>query len=95
MKRRSEIITFKVDAALLEAMRGISNRSDFIRSAVITALDSGCPLCHGTGVLTTKQREHWNRFQETHAFEECDDCHEEYLVCQNQTRRSTRRKRTG
>ena len=33
-KRKQEIITFKADEPLLEAMRGISNRSEFIRAAI-------------------------------------------------------------
>jgi hypothetical protein len=81
VKRKSEIVTFKVDDSLLEAMKGIPNRSDFIRSAVISALEGGCPLCQGTGILTPKQREHWNSFTRDHSFVECGECHEIHLVC--------------
>ena len=49
MKKKTDIITFKVDATLLEALRGIENRSEFIRSAILSALDNVCPLCRGTG----------------------------------------------
>jgi len=85
MNRKSEIITFKVDESLLEAMKGIRNRSNFIRSAVVAALEGGCPLCHGTGVLTPSQREHWNSFIRDHSLEECQDCHETYLVCSHRS----------
>jgi len=78
---RNEVITFKVDEQLLEAMKGIPNRSDFIRSALLAALDSHCPVCKGTGVLTPKQREHWGAFAKDHSFAECGDCHEVHLVC--------------
>ena len=82
MRRRTpDIITFKVDESLREAMKGIPNRSEFIRNAVLNALDSGCPLCRGTGTLTPHQRTHWAKFAADHALKECDDCHEFHLVC--------------
>ena len=59
VRNKPEIITFKADKSLLDAMKGIPNRSAFIRSAVLAALDSACPLCGGTGVLTPSQRERW------------------------------------
>ena len=40
---KEAIITFKVDAALAKAMKGVGNRSEFIRSAVLAALDSSLP----------------------------------------------------
>jgi hypothetical protein len=80
-RRKRDIITFKVDEALWEAMRGIPNRSEFIRSAILAALDSTCPLCRGTGSLTPDQRKHWEDFAQSHVVEECDDCHAVHLVC--------------
>ena len=79
--KKDEVITFKVNAALAEAMAGIPNRSDFIRKAVIAALDGACPLCKGTGILTPAQRKHWRSFAVTHSVKECDECHEPYIVC--------------
>ena len=81
MPKKDEVITFKVDRALAEAMRGISNRSAFIRTAILSALDNTCPLCYGTGVLTPKQADHWQEFCHHHHVEECPDCHEAHLVC--------------
>ena len=79
--RKPRIITFKVHPSLLEALKGVRNRSEFIRNAVLAALDSACPLCKGTGILTPSQREHWKTFAADHAVEECDECHELRLVC--------------
>jgi len=79
--RKNEIITVKVSHSLVEAMRGIPNRSRFIRDAILAALDSTCPLCGGTGILTPKQREHWREFSAGHVLEECPDCHEMHLTC--------------
>lgn len=78
---KTEIVTFKADDALLDAMKGIPNRSEFIRSAVLQALDSVCPLCSGTGIMTASQKEHWESFRKDHKLEECTDCHELHLIC--------------
>ena len=62
-------------------MQGIQNRSEFIRAAILAALDSVCPLCKGSGILTPDQRRHWESFAKTHSLEECGDCHAVHLVC--------------
>lgn len=83
------MITFKVDESFLEAMKGVDNRSEFIRSAILSALDNQCPLCKGTGVLSPQQKEHWNAFERDHSIQECDKCHEIKLVCANRDASST------
>jgi hypothetical protein len=83
--RKPEIITFKVDAGLSEALRNLPNRSEFIRNALLTALEGTCPLCNGTGTLTAAQRQHWDAFMETHAVRRCGDCHAMHLVCEGAT----------
>jgi hypothetical protein len=82
-RSKNDVITFKVDESLHHAMEGIPNRSEFIRAAILAALDNVCPLCNGTGILTPNQREHWNAFAGTHALEECGHCHERRIVCLN------------
>ncbi len=62
-------------------MRGIPNRSEFIRSAIQAALESTCPLCRGTGMLNPDQQKHWKQFAQNHKLEECDDCHAIHIVC--------------
>ena len=84
MKKKQEIITFKVDQNLLEAIRHIPNRSEFIRTAIIEALGNVCPLCNGTGMLTPSQKLHWNDFAADHSIVTCDECHEAILVCSNE-----------
>ena len=80
-KAKLEIITFKSDEALSEALKGIDNRSEFIRNAILAALENTCPLCKGTGVLSPKQKEHWEEFKRDHPVEECSDCHEYVFRC--------------
>jgi hypothetical protein len=79
--KKEEIITFKVDGDLARAMAGIPNRSEFIRSAILASLDSTCPLCSGTGMLTPRQKKHWIRFSKNHSIEECETCHAYHIVC--------------
>ena len=87
---KTEVISFKADEALLNAMRGVSNRSEFIRSAILAALDGTCPLCSGTGTLTPNQIRHWNDLASDHSVEECEDCREIRLVCSNRADRDAR-----
>jgi metal-responsive CopG/Arc/MetJ family transcriptional regulator len=79
--KKEEVITFKVDESLSEALEGIRNRSEFIRKAILAALDSTCPLCQGTGILTPSQQSHWREFSRRHHVEQCADCNEPHLVC--------------
>ncbi len=81
MRRKQDIITFKVDEGLLRAIKDIPNRSEFIRGAVMAALGIVCPLCDGTGMLSQNQKGHWDDLAADHAVERCDDCHEPVLVC--------------
>ncbi|MFW6286794.1 MAG: CopG family transcriptional regulator [Candidatus Sumerlaeota bacterium] len=75
------VVTFKADDALIESLSSVPNRSEFIRSAIVAALEGACPLCMGTGILTPSQRDHWREFARNHPVEECSDCHELHLVC--------------
>ncbi len=90
---KDEIITFKADGSLLAAMKAVPNRSEFIRAAVLAALDSSCPLCNGTGVLTPNQRRHWKAFAADHAVEQCGKCHEFRVVCARSGRRDAAHKK--
>ena len=87
MSHRSDqhIITFKADDSLVEAMQNIPNRSAFIRSAILAALDSACPLCLGTGVMSPNQKRHWLEFTKHHEVVTCQDCDEQRLVCAAET----------
>ncbi|MBA3699701.1 MAG: hypothetical protein H0W78_12710 [Planctomycetes bacterium] len=58
-------VSFKVDAAIMERLRSISNRSTFIRTAILAALGDTCPLCHGAGVLMPEQRRQWDATQQS------------------------------
>jgi hypothetical protein len=78
---RQKVITFKVPEALEEAMKGIPNRSEFIRTAILTALNQLCPLCKGSGILEPNQQKHWAQFARDHAVEECVQCNAVHLVC--------------
>jgi hypothetical protein len=89
-KTKHEVITFKVDSTVAEAMKGIPNRSEFIRSAILSAFENTCPLCKGMGILSPDQRKHWKAFSKKHRVRECDDCHAFHLVCDADLRRNRR-----
>ena len=80
-ERKQEIISFKADGAMAKALSQVPNRSEFIRSAVLSALRNACPLCGGTGHLTAHQRRHWEAFTSTHSVRKCTDCRAVHLVC--------------
>jgi hypothetical protein len=78
---KTDLITFKVEPALAELINRVPNKSEFIRKAILGALDCICPLCQGAGVLNPAQQGHWKRFTEHHRVETCADCRSAYLQC--------------
>ena len=72
MAKTHEVITFKIDPQLAILMQGIENRSAFIRTALLAALEHLCPFCKGTGVLTPHRKGHWQEF--SGFLEDCREC---------------------
>lgn len=89
----AEVITFKAESKLAQALRAIPNRSSFIRGALLHALDHVCPLCGGSGVFTPAQRAHWREIEASHSLEECRDCHAVHLVCRASAGGARRRRK--
>ena len=87
-KNKHAILTFKAEDSLVDALRAVPNRSAFIRSAILAALDNVCPLCQGTGILNPEQRRHWDTFAKDHAVKECRTCQEWHLVCAHELAKS-------
>jgi len=79
---KNEIITFKVDDSLAQLIHRFPNKSEFIRQAVMTALENTCPLCQGTGSLSPDQKKHWTEFAGHHVIETCNDCHAVHIHCE-------------
>lgn len=80
-RKKEEIITFKVDEHLSQALEGVGNRSAFIREAILSALGNACPVCNGTGILTVAQQSHWSEFLNHHHIERCHSCEEFHIIC--------------
>ena len=76
-----EVLTFKVEKDLAKLLKGMPNRSEFIRAAILEALDNICPLCRGSGVLTPHRKKHWNELTRNHLLKECKECQSDILVC--------------
>jgi transcription elongation factor Elf1 len=49
LKRKSVVVTFRVDAHLAEALDRIPDKSAFIREALQSSLHETCPACNGVG----------------------------------------------
>ncbi|HMM58856.1 MAG TPA: ribbon-helix-helix domain-containing protein, partial [Candidatus Rifleibacterium sp.] len=71
--KKADTVTFKVDPNLLEILQAMPNRSEFIRSAILNALDHVCPLCSGAGVLSPSQKKCWDKFAEKHEIKKCSE----------------------
>jgi hypothetical protein len=78
---KEEVISFKADSGLAGSLKNLPNRSQFIRQAVLQALNRVCPLCRGSGTLSPDQQNHWNEFAKRHTLTECSDCGSLHLVC--------------
>ncbi|AHC16148.1 ribbon-helix-helix domain-containing protein [Salinispira pacifica] len=81
MSKKQEIISFKVEEDLAEVIKQLPNRSQFIRQALLAALDSTCPLCQGTGQITQAQKPHLNEFLKHHSLQQCDSCEAVFFAC--------------
>ena len=81
-----EVVTLKMDQSLINMMKGIVNRSEFIRLAILAALDNICPFCKGTGVLTPHRKKHWDDLASHHKTHVCRDCDETVLECKTKKR---------
>jgi hypothetical protein len=80
---RAETITFKADGELAKLLSAMPNRSEFIRGAVLNALENTCPLCLGSGIITPQQKKHWEAFLAHHHMEKCGECNAVHIVCDN------------
>ena len=81
--QKQEIITFKVDKKFADIIKQLPNRSDFIRKAIMAAMENTCPFCRGTGIITAQQKPHWEEFLKHHTVKKCDECEAVLLKCKN------------
>ncbi len=80
---KQTVVTFKADETMSRALDQIPNKSEFIRAAVLAALDENCPFCGGTGVLNPHQRKHWAAFLKDHQLEHCKECNGIKIYCRH------------
>ncbi len=82
-KKKERVFSFKADGDLSTALENTPNRSEFIRKALLAALEHECPLCRGTGVLSLEQGKHLEQFLTLHALTRCEECQAVHFVCQS------------
>jgi len=80
---KQSVITFKADEEMCSMLERIPNKSEFIRAAVLAALDESCPFCGGTGTLNPHQRKHWASFLKEHKLEHCKECNGIKILCRH------------
>jgi len=77
----TRVIAVRIEDELADLLNSLTNRSEFIRAAILSAMDHACPLCQGTGILTPEQKTHWVAFARDHRVTQCRDCDAVYLEC--------------
>ncbi len=82
-KKSDRVFSFKAEGELSRALENTPNRSEFIRKALLAALEHECPLCKGTGVLSLEQGKHLQQFMTAHLLTRCEDCQAVHFVCQS------------
>ena len=80
---KDKIITIKIDKELSDALKGVKNKSEFVRGAILKSIESKCPLCLGKGIMTAEQAKHWKKFIKDHKVKFCPDCGENYIECRS------------
>jgi hypothetical protein len=91
-RSKTDLITFKVEPSLAKLINRMQNKSEFIRQSILSSLQSTCPLCQGTGVLTVSQRDHWKQFSAHHTVRRCPKCDAVHLSCDAEPRHAVRAK---
>lgn len=84
---KERVFTSKTDEQLAGLLDQLPNRSEFIRKALLTAMNRHCPLCHGSGILTAEQQTHLEHFLATHSLEKCTSCNAIHFTCLEQPSR--------
>lgn len=79
--KKADTVTFKVDPNLLEILQAMPNRSEFIRSSILNALEHVCPLCSGSGVLSPSQKKCWDKFSKSHEIIKCTESDQMQILC--------------
>ena len=81
MAAKERVVTFKAGGRLAEALERLPNKSEFIRRAVESALSGACPLCGGSGHLSSEQQRHLHEFLTSHTLAKCDECQAVHFIC--------------
>jgi len=77
---KSKIVAFKVEEELAEFLNHLSNKSEFIRKAILAQFGMTCPLCVGSGVVPRGVHDHYRPLIAKHNKRACDKCKNEVEV---------------
>ncbi|HEY2785995.1 MAG TPA: hypothetical protein VGJ05_13575 [Fimbriiglobus sp.] len=71
---KSKIVAFKVEEELAEFLNNLSNKSEFIRKAILAQFGMTCPLCAGSGVVPRGVHDHYRPVIAQYNRRPCDKC---------------------
>jgi hypothetical protein len=77
---KSQIVAFKVEEELAEFLNKLTNKSAFIRKAIVAQLGMACPLCTGSGVVPRGIHEHYAPILAKNNIRKCDVCGEKLTL---------------
>jgi hypothetical protein len=77
---KSSVVAFKVEEELAGFLNNLPNKSEFIRRAIHAQLGIACPLCQGTGKVTSEVHDHFTSFLKKYDLHSCEGCGDEFAV---------------
>jgi hypothetical protein len=71
---KNQVVAFKVEPELADFLNSLSNKSDFIRKAVLAQFGMTCPLCTGSGFVPRGVHDHFKPVMAEHNKRPCEKC---------------------
>ncbi len=76
---KNVIVTFKVEKRIAAHLATMTNKSQFIREALLKSMNHICPLCKGEGMIP--HDEHIKEFLNHHQIDSCCTCSGPVVTC--------------
>ena len=74
MRKKSVVVTFRVDSHLAEALDRLQDKSAFIRDALRRSFHDTCPACGGEGRVDCEAAEWMRDLLEREGARRCECC---------------------
>jgi hypothetical protein len=77
---KPRMVAIKVPEDLAEFLDRLPNKSEFIRSAILSQLQMTCPLCDGSGTMPTGLAGHFKPILKRHGSRKCGRCERSEVI---------------